>query len=499
MVLEVFQNKWVRAVGLLGAIIVVSAVLYLLSAVLVPLFFAFIVAYVFDPVIDKIETYKIKGRHISRVGAIVTLVGGIVLASMLLPLFVFSSVMEQATEMMEPARRQAADADNMEQPGEPLEGAAKVVAPAPTPELPAPTAGDGATGVTEVNGTEVGERITDLFDGPTRSEEDKVAASQFQKVVAAKLEKWLALDSLVRVMKLAGPEVEDPDAMALLRQKIGETVTEDAGAIFKSLFPQFKDAGSSLIRLLGLIGDTFLRSFLFIGNFVLFAFVAIYLLKDYDHIVAACDDLVPHRYRKKTRRIMSSIDRQLRSFLRGQVTVCFCLGAMYAIGFLIAGAPFALLLAFLGALGSFVPYLGLILTIGPAVILTMLHYGPVNWHVGAVLATFVISQFLEGNFLTPRIVGSQVGLGPVWVILAIMVFGSTLGFAGLLLAVPIAATLKVILGELLENYRASDFFSGIDDDGDGPDSETEGEKGSKGRKTGPTASSAGKGRRLKKV
>lgn len=485
MVLEVFQNKWVRAVGLLGAIVLVSAVLYLLSAVLVPLFFAFIVAYVFDPVIDKIETYKVKGKHISRVAAIVTLVGSIVLGSMLLPLFVFSSVMEQATEMMEPeiAKSEAPQS-------------AEVSVPETTPAVVNPVSDATVSSDVEGDSAEVGVRIAELFEPPTQSVEEKEAASQFQKVVAAKLEKWLALDSLVRVMNLAGPEVEDPDAMALLRQKIGETVTEDTGAIFKSLFPQFKDAGSSLIRLLGLIGDTFLRSFLFIGNFVLFAFVTIYLLKDYDHIVAACDDLVPHRYRKKTRRIMSSIDRQLRSFLRGQVTVCCCLGVMYAIGFLIAGAPFALLLALLGALGSFVPYLGLILTIGPAVILTMLHYGPVNWHVGAVLATFVISQFLEGNFLTPRIVGSQVGLGPVWVILAIMVFGSTLGFAGLLLAVPIAAVLKVLLNEAMLNYRRSDFFSGLDDDSDDGDAPEPG-KGSKARKMGP--SSTGTGRRLKKV
>ncbi len=487
MVLEVFQNKWVRAVGLLGAIIVVSAVLYLLSAVLVPLFFAFIVAYVFDPVIDKIETYKVKGKHISRVAAIVTLVGSIVLGSMLLPLFVFSSVMEQATEMMEPeiAKSEATQS-------------ADVSAPETTPAEVNPVSDATVSSDVEGDSAEVGVRIADLFEAPIRSEEDKEAAHKFQKIVAAKLEKWLALDSLVRVMKLAGPEVEDPDAMALLRQKIGEKLTEDTGALFKSLFPQFRDAGSSLIRLLGIIGETFLRSFLFIGNFVLFAFVTIYLLKDYDHIVAACDDLVPHRYRKKTRRIMSSIDRQLRSFLRGQVTVCCCLGVMYAIGFLIAGAPFALLLALLGALGSFVPYLGLILTIGPAVILTMLHYGPVNWHVGAVLATFVISQFLEGNFLTPRIVGSQVGLGPVWVILAIMVFGSTLGFAGLLLAVPIAAVLKVLLNEAMLNYRTSDFFSGLDDDSDDGEAPTTGPgKGSKARKTGP--SSTGAGRRLKKV
>lgn len=460
MVLEVFQNKWVRAIGLLGAILLVSGVLYLLSAVLVPLFFAFIVAYVFDPVIDKIETYKIKGRPISRVGAIVTLVGSILIASVTLPVFVVSSVFEQASEMMEPVSETKSD-----------------------------TTGEKSATMSPVKSTD------DESKSEWRTPDEIKQASEFRTKASATLEKWLALDSVVRMMNLVGPEVEDPDSMALLRQKIGETVSKDSVALVKSFFPQWKEAGTSIIHMLTLIGDTLLRSFLFIGNFVLFAFVAIYLLKDYDHIVASCDDLVPHRYRRRTRLIMASIDRQLRSFLRGQVTVCFCLGGMYAIGFLIAGAPFALILALLGALGSFVPYLGLILTIGPAVTLTVLQYGPVNWHVGAVLATFVIAQFLEGNFLTPRIVGSQVGLGPVWVILAIMVFSSTLGFAGLLLAVPIAAVLKVLLGEVLIAYRTSDFFSGtVEED---VASDTGGTKDSKGRKSGPSSGTAG--RRLKKV
>ncbi len=484
MVLEVFQNKWVRAVGLLGAIFLVSAVLYLLSAVLVPLFFAFIVAYVFDPVIDGIEAYKVKGKHISRVAAIVTLVGSIVIGSMLFPLFVFKSVMDQAATMMEPKPAIQTNAPSVPEEGVPVTGALEGASP-----------GVEDTGVVTKLGTgTVGALATSR---PTPEEEED--ASNFRQKAAIKLEEWLALDAFVKMVEIVDPEVENPDSMAIIRQKIGEAVSKDAGAnLIKSLVPEWKDAGTSIIRLLSIVSDTFLRTFLFIGNFVLFAFVAIYLLKDYDHIVASCDDLVPHRYRRKTRTIMTSIDRQLRSFLRGQVTVCCCLGAMYAIGFLIAGAPFALLLALLGALGSFVPYLGLILTIGPAVILTVLEYGPINWHVGAVLATFVIAQFLEGNFLTPRIVGSQVGLGPVWVILAIMVFSSTLGFAGLLLAVPIAAVLKVLLNEAMLNYRTSDFFSGLDDDSDdGEAPEPVPGKGSKARKTGP--SSTGAGRRLKKV
>lgn len=413
MVSEVLRNKWVQAVGLLGAVVAIAAVLYLLSAVLVPLFFAFIVAYIFDPVIDKIETYKI-----SRVGAIVTLVGSIVLVSILLPLIVLPSVIRQAETMVEPTADYIGD---------------------------------------------------DMVISPE--------AKSFQARVSQKLEDWFALDSLVRTMNwdedvsqdspavdsgdTEDGAVDDLNSVSIIRRKIGETVQSNVGSVMQSLFPQWRDASSSVIKMLGIVGDAFLRLFLFIGNFVLFAFVAIYLLKDYDHIVAAGDRLVPPRHQPKVREIMGRIDRQLRAFLRGQFTVCCCLGSMYAVGLYISGAPFALLLALLGALASFVPYLGLILTIGPAVILTILVHG-IDWHLLGVLITFAVAQFLEGNFLTPKIVGTQVGLGPVWVILAIMVFSSTLGFIGLLLAVPIAAVLKVLAEEGLALYRESRFYSGDD-------------------------------------
>lgn len=406
MLSEVLQNKWVRAVGLLGALIAIALVLYLLSSVLVPLFFAFIVAYIFDPVIDKIETYKI-----SRVGAIVTLVGGIVIVALLLPLIVLPGVLEQAREMMEPA------------------AASTAATPDTDPE------GEG-------NGDAADESL------PGR--------------MADNLENWIGLDSLVRMFGWAEAEDGDIASIAIIRAKVGEWVSENAEQALQGLFPEWKVAGSSVVKMLGLVGDAFLRLFLFVGNFVLFAFVAVYLLKDYDDIVAAGDRLTPPRFRPKVRDIMGRVDRQLRAFLRGQFTVCCCLGGMYAVGLLLSGAPFALLLALFGALASFVPYLGLILTIGPAVALTILYHGAVDWHVLGVLATFGIAQFLEGNVLTPRIVGSQVGLGPVWVILAIMVFSSALGFVGLLLAVPIAAVLKVLAEEALTAYRASRFFAGGD-------------------------------------
>ena len=472
MVSDVLRNKWVQAVGLLGAIIVVSVVLYLLSAVLVPLFFAFIVAYVFDPVIDKIETYKI-----SRVGAIVTLVGGIVLAAILLPLFVLPGVIEQAGEM----KKKTPSPTVSTAAGESTKTGALTQPPAVVP-----------------GGVEQASEIRDPTQAavvPEDAQESTETAALTKPGLSEELEDWLQLDRLVRAMKWGldenGHLPENPDSIAIIRRELGDQISANVEGVIRSLLPQFPAAGSSVVKMLSLVGDAFLRLFLFVGNFVLFAFVAIYLLKDYDHIVASVDALIPHHYRPKVREIMGRVDRQLRSFLRGQFTVCCCLGTMYAIGFLISGTPFALLLALFGALASFVPYLGLILTIGPAVILTILYHGGIDWPVLGVLITFAVAQFLEGNFLTPKIVGSQVGLGPVWVILAIMVFSSTLGFIGLLLAVPIAAVLKVLAEEALALYRESAFFGS-----EVPAPSAAASKGSSARKATP---SPAKGRRRKKV
>ncbi|MBI2435362.1 MAG: AI-2E family transporter [Candidatus Hydrogenedentes bacterium] len=218
-----------------------------------------------------------------------------------------------------------------------------------------------------------------------------------------------------------------------------------------------KWAGASLADIMRTLGNTVVGVLLFLGQFVLFAVVTVYLLKDYDHIVASAHALVPPRYRVKTAEIAAKIDLQLKSFLRGQFLVCCCLGTMYCIGFFISGVPFALTLGLFGGAASFVPFLGLALTILPSVLLTLVDHG-LDWHIVGVAATFGIAQFLEGNVLTPRIVGSQVGLGPVWVILAVMVFGTLFGFPGLLMAVPSAAILKVLVTEALEYYRKSPVF-----------------------------------------
>jgi len=149
----------------------------------------------------------------------------------------------------------------------------------------------------------------------------------------------------------------------------------------------------------------------------------------------------------------------LKSFLRGQLTVCAVLMGLYGVGLSLCGVPFALLIAIMGGAANIVPYAGPAITLVPALSLTLLTYG-IDGHLLGLGVVFVCIQMCEGYLLTPRIVGSQVGLNPAWVIVAILVFSTVLGFFGLLLAVPIAAVSKVLILEAVEYYKESPAFRG---------------------------------------
>jgi len=218
-----------------------------------------------------------------------------------------------------------------------------------------------------------------------------------------------------------------------------------------------QEAGLTVVGVFRRIGNIVVGLILTLANIALFGFVAGYLLKDFDSVTAAARDLIPPKYRDKTVDIVKQIDSQLRAFFRGQLTVATCLGVMYAIGFWAASTPLALMIGAFGLFASFVPYLGVVLTSVLAISLTLLAWG-IDYHLIIVFITIAAAQFLEGNVLTPKIVGDQVGLNPVWVILAVLVFGNLLGFLGLLIAVPTAAALKVLVVEAVAYYKRSEVY-----------------------------------------
>ena len=280
----------------------------------------------------------------------------------------------------------------------------------------------------------------------------------------APYDQWLdklPLRELVDYMGWAPPDTPEYNERAVLAEKVGAAVKSNALQFLRSYGDQLagagRKAGVSAAQFIGSIGGFTLKIIGFLVDFSLFAFVTVYLLRDYDDLVAAIRSLIPPRYLARTSDILGKIDLQLRSFLRGQLTVCVALMVLYGIGLFCAGVPFALPIALFGGAASFIPYVGPSITIIPSLLFTLLYHG-VDGHILWVFVAFGTVQMIESYLLTPRIVGSQVGLNPVWVIISILVFSSLLGFLGVLIAVPLAAVIKVLVLEALAVYRRSPVF-----------------------------------------
>ncbi|WP_439149823.1 AI-2E family transporter [Sulfitobacter sp.] len=200
--------------------------------------------------------------------------------------------------------------------------------------------------------------------------------------------------------------------------------------------------------------------------FVIVPVVAVYLLLDWDRMVAEIDSLLPRDHAPVIRRLARDIDKTLAGFVRGMGTVCLILGTYYAIALMLVGLQFGLVVGFIAGLVTFIPYLGALLGGILAIGLAMFQFWGDWVSIGLVAGVFILGQTLEGNFLTPKLVGNSVGLHPVWLILALSVFGSLFGFVGMLAAVPIAATLGVIARFVAERYRESMLYKGTDSTSD---------------------------------
>lgn len=248
---------------------------------------------------------------------------------------------------------------------------------------------------------------------------------------------WASLATAVEAR--LSPEIMD---------KVREAVSGSAGRIVgwaTEVLTGLVSGGVALANLLSLLFITPVVSF--------------YLLRDWDRIVAAVDGWLPRDSRPVVRAQVGRIDETLAGWVRGQFTVCLVLGVFYAIGLTAAGLDFGLIIGLLAGLLSFIPFVGAIFGAIGSIGLALVQFD--DWvRIAIVAAIFIVGQALEGNLLTPRLVGERVGLHPVWVIFALLAGSVLLGFVGLLLAVPLAATLGVLIRFLLERYLASDVYKG---------------------------------------
>jgi predicted PurR-regulated permease PerM len=192
-------------------------------------------------------------------------------------------------------------------------------------------------------------------------------------------------------------------------------------------------------------------------NLALIPVVTFYLMRDWDGILARVPGLFPPRMRARLVTIARETDDVLAGFLRGQLSVMAALTCVYSIGLGIVGLELALAIGLLAGLVSFVPYLGFITGILVAGVAAMLQFhDPMTLLM--VAAVFGVGQLLESLVLTPYLVGGRIGLHPAAVIFAVLAGGQLFGFFGILLALPVAAAIKVWLRHLYKGYQLSTFY-----------------------------------------
>jgi predicted PurR-regulated permease PerM len=226
-------------------------------------------------------------------------------------------------------------------------------------------------------------------------------------------------------------------------QKISTHISDNADSLMTSTLETVLMSGSSVI-------SAFVNSILII-------FVMFYLLIDWDHFFSLIKKIVPVRAQETVHHLAMHTDGLLSQYLRGMVIVISIMSAFYSIGLSLIGVKGAVALGVFTALMIVIPYIGITLGLTLAVLSAILQFG-IGTELVVVLIIYGIGQLLEGFFLTPRLVGERIGLHPVAVLFALLLFGKLFGFFGVLLALPISAVSLVLVQYLWSVYTQSSWY-----------------------------------------
>ncbi len=226
-------------------------------------------------------------------------------------------------------------------------------------------------------------------------------------------------------------------------QKIAEHLNDNSDALMSSTLETILMSGSSVIT--GFV------------NAVLTLFVMFYLLIDWDHFFSLVRKMMPLRAQDTVHHLAMHADGLLSQYLRGMLIVISIMSVFYSVGLSLIGIKGAMALGIFTALMIVIPYIGIALGFTLATLAALLQFGPGS-AIAGVLVLYGLGQFLEGFFLTPRLVGERIGLHPVAVLFALLLFGKLFGFFGVLLALPTSAVSVVLLQYSWSRYTQSAWY-----------------------------------------
>lgn len=273
----------------------------------------------------------------------------------------------------------------------------------------------------------------------------------------------------VRLLVLRLPEwIEwfSDTALPWLATKAGFDLKNfDSSEFSEMLKDYWREISTAAFKVVDVISSGGMAVAALVTNLILIPVVTFYLLRDWDLLIQGIRDLLPRSMEEEVSKTASDVDKVLSAFLRGQLMVMVALGLIYSVGLSLVGLEFASLIGMGAGLLSIVPYLGSIIGVFVAAGVAVFQFQDV-FHLVMVLLVFGVGQMAEGMYLTPKLVGDQIGLHPVTVIFAVLAGGQLFGFLGILLALPVAAVLNVLVRHMHQKYRQSELYnSSADRDG----------------------------------
>ena len=193
---------------------------------------------------------------------------------------------------------------------------------------------------------------------------------------------------------------------------------------------------------------------------VIMPIVAYFMMKEWNYITSRIEGLIPLDRKDTVQELLREIDRKLSGFIRGQLSVMFLLGISYAIALTLLGVKYGFLIGLMSGLLSVIPLVGSTIGFITGISVAFFQSGGDWIYIAMVAGVFLCGQLIEGNFLTPVLVGESIGLHPLWIFFALLAGGTLFGILGMVLAVPMAAIISVLLGFGIRQYKLSPFYMG---------------------------------------
>ena len=238
------------------------------------------------------------------------------------------------------------------------------------------------------------------------------------------------------------------DARSKIREHLG-SFTEQAINTLIALVLNLIQSGVALVNIISL--------------FLITPLVGFFCLLRWDRIVVSVDALLPLPERPAIRAVAKDIDRALAGFVRGQALVCLIMATYYALALTLSGLQYGAAVGLAAGILTFIPYIGALTGFLLTVTLSSIQFADF-WSALLPIGLFLLGQSVEGNVLTPRLVGRGIGLHDVWVLFAVLAGGAIAGFLGVLVAVPVAAMIGVAVRHAVGRYRKTRYYLGEDED-----------------------------------